>query len=75
MFARVRASLPQATLPLPLPAWALRAGAHVLPGRLRGPLLRLEQDLVADNTALIRTLGVQPRPFAPDASCWGLAPR
>jgi nucleoside-diphosphate-sugar epimerase len=71
MFARVRASLPVATLPIPLPASLLRAGARLLP-RLRGPLVRLTEDLLADNAELVRRLGVQPRPFRPDARCWGL---
>ncbi|KRE88645.1 hypothetical protein ASG87_08680 [Frateuria sp. Soil773] len=69
MFARVRRSLPVATLPLPLPAWLLRAGRRAVP-RLRGPLTRLETDLVADNAELQRLLGVAPRPFRPDAGCW-----
>jgi nucleoside-diphosphate-sugar epimerase len=69
MFARVRRSLPVATLPLPVPAWLLRVARHALP-QLRGPLMRLESDLVADNGELERLLGVHPRPFAPDAGCW-----
>lgn len=69
MFARVRRSLPVATVPLPLPAWLLRAGRHVVP-RLRGQLIRLEADLVADNRELQQLLGVAPRPFRPDAACW-----
>ncbi|MHA6205414.1 NAD-dependent epimerase/dehydratase family protein [Dyella soli] len=69
MFARVRQSLPVATLPVPVPAWMLRMGRHTVP-RLRGPLTRLEADLVADNSELQRLLGVSPRPFHPDASCW-----
>jgi nucleoside-diphosphate-sugar epimerase len=69
MFARVRASLPVATVPLPLPAWLLRLGRHAVP-RFRGPLTRLEADLVADNSELQRLLGVTPRPFRPDAGCW-----
>ncbi|HEU0276683.1 MAG TPA: NAD-dependent epimerase/dehydratase family protein [Rhodanobacteraceae bacterium] len=71
MFARVRASLPVATLPVPVPAWLVRAGAACVPP-LRGPLTRLEQDLVADNTALTQRLGVRPRGFHPDRACWGL---
>jgi nucleoside-diphosphate-sugar epimerase len=74
MFARVRASLPVATLPLPIPAALLRLGQRVAPS-LRGPLIRLEQDLVADNAELIRLLGIAPRPFRPDGSTWGMAPR
>jgi len=69
MFARVRRSLPVATLSLPLPGAALRLGARLVP-KLRGPLVRLEEDLVADNTALTRLLGVQPRPFRPEPRCW-----
>ena len=69
MFARVRASLPFATVPLPLPAVLLRAGARLLP-RLRGPLGRLDEDLVADNAELERLLDVHPRPFAPTAAAW-----
>ncbi|MGH8144980.1 MAG: SDR family oxidoreductase [Rhodanobacteraceae bacterium] len=71
MFSRVRASLPAATLPLRLPAPLVRAGARCLPP-LRGPLTRLAQDLVADNAELERLLGVHPRAFHPDRSCWGL---
>jgi nucleoside-diphosphate-sugar epimerase len=69
MFSRVRRSLPVATLPLPLPAWLLRLARHALP-QVRGPLLRLESDLIADNSELERLLGVHPRPFRPDATCW-----
>lgn len=69
MFARVRASLPVATLPLPLSGSLLRLGARLVP-QLRGPLSRLEQDLVADNREVIAQLGVTPRPFRPDAQCW-----
>ena len=64
MFARVRAALPIATLPLPIPRAALRIAARLLP-RLRGPLARLDQDLIADNTAAARLLGLAPRPFVP----------
>jgi len=71
MFARVRRSLPIDTLPLPLPAWLLRTARRSV-GKLRGPLSRLEADLIADNTEVTRLLGVQPRPFRPDAECWRL---
>jgi hypothetical protein len=56
-------------VPLPLPAWLLRLGQHVLPP-LRGPLSRLRADLVADNSELQRLLGVSPRPFRVDATMW-----
>lgn len=71
MFARVRASLPVSTVPLPVPAPLIRAGARMLPN-LRGPLTRLEHDLVADNTELEHSLGVRPRGFHPERGCWGL---
>jgi len=69
MFARVRGSLSRRTLPVPIPAVLLRLGRHAVP-RLRGPLTRLEEDLIADNGDLQRVLGVAPRPFRPDAACW-----
>ena len=69
MFARVQRSLPCATLPLPLPAWLLRMGQYGVP-RLRGPLHRLDADLIADNDELQRLLDIHPRPFRPDASIW-----
>jgi nucleoside-diphosphate-sugar epimerase len=69
MFRRVRRSQPCATLPLPLPGALLRACARALP-RLRGPLNRLDTDLIADNSELQSLLGVHPRPFHPDPSMW-----
>lgn len=69
MFARVRHSLPRATVPLPLPAWLLRMAQRVLPP-LRGPLSRLDSDLVADNGELQRLLGIHPRPFRPESAMW-----
>lgn len=74
MFARVRQTLPHANLPLPIPAWLLHAGQRVAPARWRGPLARLELDLIADNDALERLLGIHPRAFAPTASMWFPAP-
>ncbi len=74
MFARVRASLPVATLPLPLGATALGLLSRLLP-QSRGPVRRLRQDLVADNAGIESVLGLRPRGFSPDAGCWGLAPR
>jgi hypothetical protein len=32
--------------------------------------MRLESDLVADNSELERLLDVHPRPFRPNAACW-----
>lgn len=71
MFRRVRDSLPVATLPLTLPAAALSAAARMQPA-LRGPLARLETDLVADHDETCRILGVQPRGFRPTAAAWGM---
>lgn len=72
MFARVRASLPVATLPLPLGAVPMRVLALAMPAA-RGAIRRLDHDLVADNRDAEAVLGVRPRGFAPDAGCWGLA--
>jgi uncharacterized protein YbjT (DUF2867 family) len=69
MFARVRRSLSTPTLPLPLPSWLLGTARSMLP-RVRGPLSRLNADLIADNEELRRLLDVHPRPFQPDASMW-----
>jgi nucleoside-diphosphate-sugar epimerase len=69
MFTRVRRSLPKVTVPLPLPAWLLRLGQRTLPP-LRGPLSRLDSDLIADNGELQRLLGISPRLFRPEASMW-----
>jgi hypothetical protein len=69
MFARVRQSLSCATVPIRLPAWLLRLGQQMWPA-LRGPLSRLDRDLVADNEELQRLLHVQPRAFLPDAAMW-----
>lgn len=71
MFARVRASLPMRSVPLRVPLFVVRAAARCAP-RLRGPLTRLQQDLIADNGDLERLLDVHPRGFHPDRSCWGL---
>ncbi len=69
MFARVRHSLQHATLPVPLPPWLLRCGRYALP-RWRGPLTRLDTDLIADNGEVQRLLGIHPRAFAPEAAAW-----
>ena len=69
MFRRVRRSLPAWTLPLPVPRAALAAAARLWPA-LRGPVSRIDQDLVADNGPVGESLGVHPRPFAPDADAW-----
>lgn len=70
MFARVRRTLPHANLPLPLPSWLLHAGQRLAPAKLRGPLARLDADLIADNSELERLLGIRPRPFQVEAEMW-----
>ena len=69
MFARVRASLPVRTLALRLPRFAIRTATRML-SSARGPLSRLDADLIADNGELERLLDVHPRGFAPDATAW-----
>lgn len=69
MFARVRGSLPRATLGLPVCGPALALLARLLPAA-RGPVSRLGSDLVADNAQARAVLGVEPRPFSPDAATW-----
>jgi nucleoside-diphosphate-sugar epimerase len=71
MLARIRASLARRALPLPVPLAVLRA-ATVLPclARLREPVRRLTEDLVADDAQARRDLDWRPRGFRPDADCW-----
>lgn len=69
MFRRVHASLPRRVPLLPLWQAPLRLASRLLPP-LRGPVSRLDADLIADNAELVRRLGIQPRPFHPDARCW-----
>jgi len=64
MFARTRRSVGVWTLPVPVWRWMQRLAARALPSA-RGPLSRLNQDLIADNTELTRLLGITPRAFRP----------
>ena len=66
---RIRAGLDAFTLPVPLPLSPLRSLA---PARYRAALERLNSDLLADNHVVISELGIRPRAFHPDPSCWGL---
>lgn len=75
MLERVRASLPVATLPLPLPPIALRTVARAARFFPRQPLsmagvARLHVDLIADDDAARAALGWAPRAFRPDSGCW-----
>lgn len=69
MFARVRESLPRRTLGIPLGRPVLGLLAALLPAA-RGPLSRLDSDLVADNRQVHEVLGVSPRAFVLDARMW-----
>ncbi|MGF6712025.1 nucleoside-diphosphate-sugar epimerase [Luteibacter sp. W1I16] len=69
MFRRVRRSAGGPTLPAPIPRLALDLAALVSPA-MRGPIRRLDSDLIADNRELERVLGVHPRPFQPGPETW-----
>jgi nucleoside-diphosphate-sugar epimerase len=71
MFRRARRSAGVFTLPVPLPRAALALAGLAYPN-LRGPLRRLDSDLIADNSELEAVLGIQPRPFRPDPSTWAV---
>lgn len=76
MLERVRASLPVATLPLPVPLSSLRRLINSAPRwrHLRAPASRLGMDLIADNGKTHAELGWSPRPFRPTADCWKIPP-
>lgn len=69
MFARVRRSMPSPTFPLHVPRALLGAMRAVWP-RTRGPISRLDADLIADNTQLESILGIHPRAFLADGGRW-----
>jgi len=69
MFRRAWRSAGGATLPVPIPRLALRLATLVVPA-LRGPVERLDDDLVADNGELERVLDIHPRPFRPSPDTW-----
>ncbi len=69
MFERVHASLGERIVPLYLPSFTLRLLA-ACSAHARGPVSRLDQDLIADNGPLQSMLGVHPRAFRPEASMW-----
>jgi nucleoside-diphosphate-sugar epimerase len=76
MLARVRTSLPFATLALPIPFMIARAGlglARQLPAfraASASALQRTNEDLVVDHAAAAADFGWSPRDFRPDASTW-----
>ena len=69
MFARLRDSLPRSTLGIPLGRPVLALLARLVPAA-RGPVSRLDSDLVADNRQVHEVLGLSPRGFALDARMW-----
>ena len=73
MFARVRTSLPVRALALRLPRFAVQMAMRTLPFA-RGPLSRLDADLIADNTELEALLNIHPRGFAPSSETWNPPP-
>jgi nucleoside-diphosphate-sugar epimerase len=70
MFERVRKSLPVKTMPLRLGPKLLSFLPRFLP-RFRGPLSRLNEDLIADNADVRTLLGLSPRVFRLDAAGLG----
>jgi hypothetical protein len=69
MLGRVRASIPERCVPLPIPLGLVRA----LRPRLAGAIERLRQDLVADNAAAHADFGWAPRAFHPSPQAWQAA--
>lgn len=69
MFRRTRRSAGGVTVPAPVPRLVMDLAALMMPS-VRGPLHRLDSDLVADNGDLEAVLGVHPRPFQPQPSTW-----
>lgn len=72
MFRRARRTAGSATLPLPIPRFILNAASLVSPA-MRGPVHRLDSDLIADNRPLEAVLGIHPRAFAPRPETWRTA--
>ncbi|MET0934707.1 MAG: NAD-dependent epimerase/dehydratase family protein [Luteibacter sp.] len=69
MFRRARRSAGAMTFPVPIPRLVLDIASWAS-ADMRGPIHRLDSDLIADNAALEAVLGVHPRPFAPEPATW-----
>lgn len=69
MFRRARRSAGAFTIPAPIPRFALDIAAFVSPA-MRGPINRLDSDLIADNHDLEAILGIRPRAFDPVPATW-----
>ncbi|HJU39535.1 MAG TPA: hypothetical protein VJ724_08165, partial [Tahibacter sp.] len=72
---RVRASLPFATLPLPIPPSSARLAAALARASGFGAasaaaVARLDRDLIVDHAPAVADFDWSPRAFAPDASAW-----
>jgi len=69
MFRRARRSAGKLTFPAPIPRFVLDLAVLVSPA-LRGPVQRLDNDLIADNSELERILDIHPRAFRPSPETW-----
>lgn len=69
MFRRTQRSAGGMVLPLPIPRLVLDVAASLMPA-IRGPVNRLDSDLIADNGDLEAFVGVHPRPFSPQPATW-----
>jgi nucleoside-diphosphate-sugar epimerase len=69
MFRRTQRSAGGLVLPVPVPRVVLDVAAALSPA-IRGPVARLDADLIADNGDLEALLGVHPRAFRPVAGTW-----
>lgn len=71
LFQRIRASMPQPTLAVPVPALLSRAMAPAARfSRVAAAAARLNVDLLADNSQLEGLLDIHPRGFAPESGDW-----
>lgn len=69
MFRRTQRSAGGLVLPVPVPRVLLDMAAALSP-TIRGPVARLDADLIADNGDLEALLDVHPRAFRPVAATW-----
>jgi len=72
MFRRARRTAGSLTFPLPIPRFILNVATLVSPA-MRGPVHRLDSDLIADNRHLEAALDIHPRAFMPAPETWQAA--
>ena len=72
MFRRARRTAGSLTLPLPIPRFILNV-ATLVSAAMRGPVHRLDSDLIADNRHLEAALDIHPRAFMPAPETWQAA--